>query len=72
MLDHAADTINIVVMAKVKITQVKSSIDRPKRQKATLQALGLKRINHTVEHEVTPQIEGMIKKVEHLVRAEKV
>lgn len=54
-------------MAKVKITQRKSSIDRPKRQKATLEALGLRKINHSVVHELTPQIEGMIKKVAHLV-----
>ncbi len=58
-------------MAKVKITQVKSSIDRSQRQKDTLKALGLRRINHTVEKEGTPQILGMIKKVEHLVTIEK-
>jgi large subunit ribosomal protein L30 len=58
-------------MAKVKITQVKSAIDRTQRQKDTLKALGLRRINHTVEKEGTPQIMGMIKKVEHLVTIEK-
>ena len=58
-------------MAKVKITQVKSAIDRSQRQKDTLKALGLRRINHTVEKEGTPQIMGMIKKVEHLVTIEK-
>ncbi len=58
-------------MAKVKITQVKSAIDRSQRQKDTLKALGLRRINHTVEKEETPQIMGMIKKVEHLVTIEK-
>ncbi|MEM9991378.1 MAG: 50S ribosomal protein L30 [Bacteroidota bacterium] len=57
-------------MAKVKITQVKSIIDRSKRQKATIQALGLRKINHTVEHEATPQIQGMIAKVSHLVKIE--
>ncbi len=57
-------------MAKVKVTQVKSVIDRPKRQKATMQALGLTRINKTVEHEATPQILGMIEKVNHLVKVE--
>ncbi len=57
-------------MSKVKITQVKSSIDRPERQKATLRALGLNKISQTVEHEATPQILGMIKKVEHLVKTE--
>ena len=55
-------------MAKVKVTQVKSGIDRSKRQKATLAALGLRKMHQTVEHELTPQIEGMIKKVAHLVK----
>lgn len=54
-------------MAKIKVTQVKSGIDRSKRQKATLKALGLKRMHQSVVHELTPQIEGMIKKVAHLV-----
>lgn len=54
-------------MAKVKITQKRSGIDRSKRQKANLEALGLRRINHSVVHELTPSIEGMIKKVAHLV-----
>ena len=58
-------------MSKVKITQVKSSIDRSQRQKDTLKALGLRKINHTVEKEATDQIMGMIKKVEHLVTTEK-
>jgi len=57
-------------MAKVKITQVKSVIDRPKKQKATIQALGLKRLNQTVERENTPVIQGMIKVVSHLVKVE--
>lgn len=57
-------------MAKVKVTQVKSVIDRTKRQKATVQALGLRKINQTVEHELTPQIQGMINKVAHLVKVE--
>jgi large subunit ribosomal protein L30 len=58
-------------MSKIKITQVKSAIDRSKRQKATLIALGLKKISQTKEVEATPQIMGMIKKVEHLVKTEK-
>lgn len=58
-------------MSKIKITQVKSAIDRSKRQKATLLALGLKKISQTRELEATPQIMGMIKKVEHLVKTEK-
>ena len=57
-------------MSKVKVTQVKSSIDRPERQKATLRALGLNKISQSVEHEATPQILGMIKKVGHLVKTE--
>lgn len=54
-------------MAKVKITQVKSTIKRPEYQKRTIVALGLGKINRTVEKEVTPQIKGMIDKVSHLV-----
>jgi large subunit ribosomal protein L30 len=54
-------------MAKVQITQIKSTIDRPERQKRTIQALGLGKINRTVEHDLTPQIAGMINKVNHLV-----
>lgn len=59
-------------MAKVKITQVKSTIDRPKRQKDTIKALGLRRINQSVTHEATPQIMGMVNRVSHLVKVEKV
>jgi large subunit ribosomal protein L30 len=54
-------------MAKVKITLVKSGIHRPERQKSTLRALGLRKLNHSVEKEMTPQIKGMINKVMHLV-----
>lgn len=57
-------------MGKVKIKQIKSVIGRPKRQKATIQALGLRKINHTVEHTVNPQIQGMINKIAHLVEIE--
>ncbi len=59
-------------MAKVRVTQVKSTIDRSVRQKATMEALGLKKMNHTVEHEATPQILGMINKVNHLVKVENI
>jgi large subunit ribosomal protein L30 len=59
-------------MKKVKITQVRSGIGHPLRQKRTLEALGLKRIRHTVEHEATPQIMGMVEKVKHLVKFEEV
>ena len=55
---------------KVKITQVKSTIDRSKRQKATMEALGLKKMNQSVEHEATPQILGMVEKVSHLITVE--
>ncbi len=54
-------------MAKVKITQVRSTIDRPESQKRTIAALGLGRINKSVVVENTPQIAGMVKKVNHLV-----
>ena len=54
-------------MAKVQIKQIKSTINRSQRQKRTIQALGLGKINRTVEHELTPQIAGMINKVNHLV-----
>lgn len=58
-------------MAKIKVKQVKSAIKRPERQKRTLQALGLVKLNRVVEHEATPQILGMIAKVEHLVEVVK-
>ncbi|WP_111685480.1 MULTISPECIES: 50S ribosomal protein L30 [Winogradskyella] len=57
-------------MAKIKVTKVKSAINRTKRQKLTLEALGLKRIGQVVEHDATPSILGMVKKVEHLVSVE--
>ena len=57
-------------MAKIKITQIKSVIDRPKRQKETIKALGIKKMNQSVVHEATPQILGMVKKVSHLVEVE--
>ncbi len=57
-------------MAKIKVTKVKSAINRTKRQKLTLLALGLKKIGQTVEHEDTPNILGMVRKVNHLVSVE--
>lgn len=57
-------------MAKIKVTKQKSAINRTKRQKLTLEALGLKKIGQTVEHEATPNIMGMLKKVKHLVSVE--
>ena len=57
-------------MKKIKITLVKSPIDRPERQKLTVRALGLNKTNSTKEVEATPQILGMIRKVTHLVKVE--
>ena len=59
-------------MAKIKIKQVRSKIDRPERQKRTLEALGLKKINQVVEHENTPQIMGMVNAIKHLIEIEEV
>ena len=59
-------------MKKLKITLVKSPIDRPERQKLTLQALGLKKTNSSKEVEGTPQVLGMIQKVNHLLKVEEV
>ena len=58
-------------MAKIKIKQVRSKIGCPKSQKATLEALGLKKINSVVEHEDTASIRGMVEAVKHLVVIEK-
>lgn len=54
-------------MATIKIKQVRSAIKRPQRQKATIKALGLRKLNQVVEKEATPQILGMVKSVQHLV-----
>ena len=59
-----------LTMAKIKITQIKSGIDRSERQKQTLIALGLKKMNASKEVEATPQILGMVSKVYHLVKVE--
>jgi large subunit ribosomal protein L30 len=59
-------------MAKIKITQIQSGIDRPERQKLTLKALGLKKLHYSKEVEATPQILGMVRIVEHLVKVEEV
>ncbi len=59
-------------VGKIKITQIRSVINRPKGQKRTIEALGLHRIRHTVVHDATPQILGMVKKVKHLVQTEEV
>jgi large subunit ribosomal protein L30 len=57
-------------MAKIKITQIKSGIDRSERQKQTLVALGLRKVNASREVDATPQILGMVNKVSHLVKVE--
>jgi large subunit ribosomal protein L30 len=59
-------------MGKIKVTQVKSVIDRPKKQKDTIKALGLKKMNQSVEVEATPQVLGMVKKIAHLVEVEEI
>ena len=59
-------------MERIKITQVRSAIDRPLRQKRSLEALGLKKMHRTVEHNATPQILGIVNSVKHLVTVEEV
>ena len=59
-------------MTKVKITLVKSVIDRSQRQKDTVRALGLRKMNQTVEQELSHQVKGMIDKVAHLVKVEEI
>ncbi len=59
-------------MAKIRITQIKSIIDRSERQKRTIKALGLRKINHSVEVEATPSIIGMVRAVNHLIAIEQV
>ncbi|MCA6439195.1 MAG: 50S ribosomal protein L30 [Chitinophagaceae bacterium] len=60
------------MMKKIRITQIKSGIDRSERQKQTLIALGLKKLHASKEVEATPQILGMVNKVSHLVKVEEV
>ena len=55
-------------MSKIKIKQVRSRIGRPKDRKRTLDALGLRKMHQVVEHNLTPQIEGMLNKIKHLVK----
>lgn len=59
-------------MSKVRITQIKSTIDRPERQKLTIKALGLGKMNRSVEKENSEAIAGMIRKVSHLVTVEEI
>lgn len=55
-------------MSKIKIKQIRSRIGRPKDQKRTLDALGLKKMHQIVEHNLTPQIQGMLNKINHLIK----
>jgi large subunit ribosomal protein L30 len=57
-------------MSKVVITQIRSAIDLPKRQKATIEALGIKKLNVPVEKDLSPNIKGMIRAVSHLLKVE--
>lgn len=59
-------------MAKLRVKYVRSAIGYPKDQKATIQALGLRKLQHTVEHDDQPVIRGMIRKVQHLVQVEEI
>ena len=61
-------TDNSLKMSIIKIKQVKSAIKRPADQKATIKALGFRKLNQTLEKEATPQILGMVKKVQHLIQ----
>jgi len=59
-------------MGKVKITQIRSVIDRSQRQKDTMKALGLRKMHQSIEKETNPQVLGMIEKVKHLIKIEQV
>jgi len=59
-------------MSKIRITQIKSKNGKPERQKRTLEALGLRKMHHSVDHEATPQILGMVEKIRHLVKVEEI
>ncbi|MCQ2264681.1 MAG: 50S ribosomal protein L30 [Bacteroidales bacterium] len=59
-------------MKRIKITQTRSAIDKPLRQKRSLQALGLRKMHQTVEHNATPQILGIVDSIKHLVSVEEI
>jgi large subunit ribosomal protein L30 len=59
-------------MAKIRITQIKSKNGQPARQKRTLEALGIRKMHHSAEHEATPAILGMVEKIRHLVKVEEI
>ena len=59
-------------MKRIRIEQIKSAIDRPERQKRTLRALGIKKMHQVIEVDATPQIEGMVNKIKHLLSIEEI
>lgn len=59
-------------MKKLRITQIKSGIDRPERQKSTLRALGFTKMNQVIEIEANPALMGMVNKVRHLLKVEEI
>jgi large subunit ribosomal protein L30 len=59
-------------MSKLKVTQVRSAVDRGSKQRGTIRALGLKRLGHSVVHDDRPEIRGMVRSVAHLVTVEEV
>ncbi len=59
-------------MRKLRVTQIKSGIKQPERQKRTLKALGISRMGRPIEVDATPQIEGMIAKINHLLKVEEI
>jgi len=59
-------------MRRIRITQIRSGIGHPKDQKRTLQALGIKKMHHSVVKEMTPEILGMVRKIAHLIKLEEI
>jgi len=65
-------TVNNDKMAKIRVTKIKSAINRPLRQKRILESLGLRKIGQVVEHEASPSVLGMVNKLNHLVSVEEI
>jgi large subunit ribosomal protein L30 len=59
-------------VSKLKVTQVRSAVDRGAKQRGTIRALGIKRLGHSVVHDDRPEIRGMIRAVQHLVQVEEI
>ena len=70
--EYLTADVKIIEMAKIRITQVKSRIGKPENQKRTLDALGIRKLNHSVEHAATPQKLGMENKIKHLDKVENI